>query len=98
MTSKRKLVTFKTDEKLWKDFKAVCGKTTATEAFINFMIRCVEQGVLPSDQPTPEQHQALEQRVATLETLAIQGQEQLSTLAQEITQFKIHFADHFPKK
>ncbi|MDJ1177667.1 hypothetical protein PJF56_02200 [Roseofilum sp. BLCC_M91] len=98
MTSKRKLVTFKTDEKLWKDFKAVCGKTTATEAFISFMVRCVEQGALPSNQPTPEQHAALEQRVTTLETLVIQGQEQLSQLTQDINQLQSHLASDLSEK
>jgi len=98
MTGKRKLVTFKTDEKLWKDFKAVCGKTTATEAFISFMARCVEQGMLPSDQITPQQYAALEQRVATLETLVIQGQEQISQLSQDINQHQDHVADDTSEK
>lgn len=98
MTAKRKLVTFKTDEKLWKDFKTVCGKTTATEAFISFMERCVEQGILPSDQPTPEQYAALEQRVATLETLAIQGQEQILKLSKNMNQPQSRVAANSSKK
>ncbi|MDJ1182601.1 hypothetical protein [Roseofilum casamattae] len=83
MTSKRKLVTFKADEKLWKDFKVVCGKSTATDAFIGFMMRCIEEGKLPSDgRVSDDQYAALEKRVATLETLILQCQEQYALLSK----------------
>ena len=89
MTSKRKLVTFKADEKLWKDFKAVCGKSTATDAFINFMMRCIEEGQLPSDgRVTDEQYAALEKRVATLETLILHCQEQYALLSKTTNPLK----------
>ncbi len=89
MTAKRKLVTFKTEEKLWKDFKTVCGKTTATDAFINFMMRCIEQGELPTETTaTDKQQAALEQRIAVLEALVTQCQEQLSALNEKVNQWE----------